>query len=306
MHPILFEIPAPWGLQPIYAYGVLLGLSLLIGWQIIMWLGRQSGLSAGALGDVYLSAAIAGVIGARVLYVIENHEEFVSIGQWFDLRSGGLVAYGGFLTGFVGAFIHLRMKKLSLFAFADCAAPAIALGLCLTRIGCYMYGCDFGTRLPDWTPRWFEKLGTFPRWEDSVGELRGSPAFLHHVNAYGLSRDANFALPVHPVQLYEAVIGLILAAVCLRTFQQRLFRGQPLLKLAMGYSAARFFLEFLRDDPERGQAFGFSTSQLISLIIFPIAAITYSLLRKRAQRAIPIGPRGAMLTRSSLSAHDDL
>jgi prolipoprotein diacylglyceryltransferase len=50
----------------------------------------------------------------------------------------------------------------------------------------------------------------------------------------------------------------------------------------MTYGVARFFLEYLRDDPERGQALGFSTSQLISLCIVPIAAIAYSLLRKPA------------------------
>ena len=287
MHPILFEIPAPWGPQPIYSYGVLLGLSLLVGWQVIMWLGKQSGLSAGTLGDVYLTATVSGVIGARVLYVMTNRDEFTTLGQWFDLRSGGLVAYGGFLGGFAGSFIHLRLKKLSVLTFADCAAPAIAIGLCLTRIGCYLYGCDFGSRLPASAPHWLAKLGTFPRWEDSVGELRGSPAFLHHVNAYGLAREASYALPVHPTQLYEAALGLLLGAVCLIVFQRRSFQGQALLVLSLGYGLARFFLEYLRDDPERGEAFGFSTSQLISLLLVPIAATAYSLLRKRALRAQP-------------------
>jgi phosphatidylglycerol:prolipoprotein diacylglycerol transferase len=294
MHPILFEIPAPWGSQPIYSYGVLLGLSLLLGWQVIMLLGKQSGLGSGTLGDVYLSATVSGVLGARLLYVITNHEEFTSIGQWFDLRNGGLVAYGGFLGGFGGAFVHLRLKKLSVLTFADCAAPAIAIGLCLTRIGCYLYGCDFGSRLPPSAPGWLARLGTFPRWEDSVGELRGSPAFLHHVDTYGLSREANYALPVHPTQLYEALLGLLLAAICLRVFQRRAFAGQALLVLSIGYGVARFFLEYLRDDPERGAAFGFSTSQLISLLIVPASATAYSLLRKRAQRSPSIAPNQAL------------
>jgi phosphatidylglycerol:prolipoprotein diacylglycerol transferase len=294
MHPILFEIPAPWGSQPIYSYGVLLGLSLLLGWQVIMVLGKQSGLGSGTLGDVYLSATVSGVLGARLLYVITNHEEFTSAGQWFDLRSGGLVAYGGFLGGFAGAFLHLRFKRLSVLTFADCAAPAIAIGLCLTRIGCYLYGCDFGSRLPASAPHWLARLGTFPRWEDSVGELRGSPAFLHHVDTYGLSREATYALPVHPTQLYEALLGLLLAAICLRVFQRRAFAGQVLLVLSLGYGVARFFLEYLRDDPERGAAFGFSTSQLISLLLVPACATAYSLLRKRAQRSPSITPHEAL------------
>jgi phosphatidylglycerol---prolipoprotein diacylglyceryl transferase len=283
MHPVLFVIPAPWGPQPIYAYGTLLGISLLVGWQIIMLLGRQANIGASTLGDVYVTAAVSGVFGARMLYVWTNHEEFGSLLQWFDLRTGGLVAYGGLIGGFAGAFVHLRFKRTSPLAFADCAAPAIAAGLCLTRVGCYLYGCDFGTRLSASAPHWLARLGTFPRWTDSVGELRGSPAFLHHVNTYGLARDADFALPVHPVQLYEALLGLLLAALCLRVFQRRAFVGQVLLVFTLGYGISRFLLEYLRDDPERGEAFGFSTSQLISLCIVPIAAVAYSLLRKRAR-----------------------
>jgi phosphatidylglycerol:prolipoprotein diacylglycerol transferase len=282
MHPILFAIPTPWGPQPIYAYGVLLGMSLLVGWQITLLLGRQSGISSALLGDVYLTAAIAGVCGARALYVVTNHDEFESVAGWFDLRSGGLVAYGGFVGGFFGAALHLRLKRTSLLEFGDCASPAMAVGLFLTRIGCYLYGCDFGTRLPPNAPGWLAALGTFPRWSDNAGELRGSPAFLHHLNAYGLARDANFSFPVHPTQLYEALLGLVLAALCLRVFQRRAFVGQVLLVMCFLYGVARFFLEYLRDDPERGQALGFSTSQLISLILVPIAAIAYSVLRKPA------------------------
>lgn len=279
MHPILFEIPLPWGSQPIYAYGVLLGLSLLVGWQITVQMCKSLELPAAAVSDIYLTAVITGVIGARALYVIANHSDIGGVGEWFDLRSGGLVAYGGFLGGFAGAAVHARIKRVSLLDLADGAAPAIACGLFLTRIGCYLYGCDFGTRLPESAPRWLEILGRFPHWPDTSA-MRGSPAYLHHVEAYGLPREAMFSLPVHPTQLYEALLGLILVGVCFLMFQRRAFRGQVLLTLAMVYGTARFFLEYLRDDPERGSAFGFSTSQLISLLVVPAAAVAYSLLRK--------------------------
>jgi phosphatidylglycerol:prolipoprotein diacylglycerol transferase len=291
MHPVLFEIPTPWGGQAIYSYGVMLGLSLLLGWQIVMLLGKRVGLGSNALGDVYLTATVSGIVGARLLYVWTNHAEFQSFSQWFDLRSGGLVAWGGFLGGFLGALVHLRAKRMSLLAFADCAAPAIAAGLCLTRIGCYLYGCDFGTRLPDNAPAWLARLGTFPRWTDAAGELRGSPAFLHQVSVYGLSSDASAAWPVHPTQLYEAVLGLLLTAVCLRVFQRRAFVGQALLVLTILYGVARFFMEYVRDDPDRGEAFGFSTSQLIALTIVPAAAVAYSLLRKRARHTESLSAR---------------
>jgi phosphatidylglycerol---prolipoprotein diacylglyceryl transferase len=281
MHPILFNIPAPWGAQPIYAYGVLLGLSLLVGWQMTLLLGRQAGLSGALLSDVYLLAAVSGVAGARALYILVNHEEFSSPLQWLDLRNGGLAAYGGFVTGFAAAALYLRAKRVSLLNVGDCAAPGIAVGLFLTRIGCYLYGCDFGKRLPEAAPGWLEVLGRFPRWDDSLG-LNGSPAFALHVERYGLARDAAYAFPVHPTQLYEAALSLVLMVSCLVLFPRRRFWGQVLLSLCVVYGTARFFLENLRDDPERGFAFGFSTTQLMSLLIVPTAAIIYSLMRKPA------------------------
>src|ERR1700712_5700275 len=248
MHPILFQFPAPWGQQPIYAYGVLLGLSLLVGWQMTLLLGRQAGLGPGLLSDVYLLAAVAGVAGARLLYILMNYGEFSAPAQWFDLRNGGLAAHGGFVSGFAAAALYLRAKRVSLLNVADCAAPAIAVGLFLTRIGCYLYGCDFGVRLPRSAPHWFAALGRFPHSAESTG-LRGSPAYLLHVESYGLTPEAAFSLPVHPTQLYEAAVGLFLMIFCLVQFPRRRFWGQVLLSMSMLYGTARFLLEYLRDDP---------------------------------------------------------
>jgi phosphatidylglycerol:prolipoprotein diacylglycerol transferase len=279
MHPVLFQL----GSHSIYAYGVMLGISLLFGFQIVTKLGKREGLPPALLGDVYLTTAICGLIGARLLYVATNFDEYIAPAQWFNITTGGLVAYGGFLGGFFGAVVHLRLKHASLLGFGDLAAPAIAFGLFLTRIGCYLYGCDFGARLPAGAPEWLARLGTFPRWDQSVVHMRGSPAYLHHVDIYGLSREASFSFPVHPTQLYEALLGLVLLAVCFRLAQRRRFRGQVLLVLTLGYGVGRFLLEYLRDDPERGEALGFSTSQLISLLLVPLAAVSYSVLSRRAR-----------------------
>ena len=86
---------------------------------------------------------------------------------------------------------------------------------------------------------------------------------------------------MHPTQLYESLAGLILLGICAWTWKRRAFRGQVLLSFVLGYSVWRFFLEYLRDDPERGAAFGFSTSQLISLALMPLAMIAYSVMRKK-------------------------
>lgn len=285
MLPVLFTLPMPWGPQPIYSYGVLLGLSLIAGYQVAVRVGaRKDGLHEDALGGAYLVAALCGIAGARLLYVLENRERFAESGaSWFDVTSGGVTAYGGFLGGLIGAAGYLAYRRASLAAFADAAAPALALGTILTRVGCYLYGCDFGTPLGEGAPGFLKALGTFPRWQYEELGIFGSPAFLHHVDVYGLDRDAIASLPVHPTQLYEALAAAVLLGVTLAVLRARRFRGQAILVLAMGYGAARFAFEYLRDDPERGEAFGFSSAQLISLALVPACAAIYLVLSTRAK-----------------------
>jgi phosphatidylglycerol:prolipoprotein diacylglycerol transferase len=287
MFPILFTVPMPWGPQPIYSYGVLLGISLIAGFALTVRLGaRVDGLDENLLGNAAIVAAVAGIAGARLLYVAENRELIADMhASWFDITSGGVAAYGGFLGGLVGAAIYLARKPISFAAAADAAAPALAGGTLLTRIGCYLYGCDFGTRLSDSAPGWLKHLGTFPHWHHDDLHIYGSPAFAYHVDRYGLSRDASASLPVHPTQLYEALAAVALFALALFLLRRRTFRGQVILVTAMGYGLFRFFVEYLRDDPERGAAFGFSSAQHISLALVPICATAYSVLRGRQRRA---------------------
>jgi phosphatidylglycerol:prolipoprotein diacylglycerol transferase len=288
MLPILFTLNLPWGPQPIYSYGVLLGLSLIAGYFVAVRVGqRKDGLHEDVLGAAYIAAALCGIAGARVLYVLENRERFAeSSASWFDITSGGVTAYGGFLGGLVGAAAYLALKRASLGAFADAAAPALALGTVLTRIGCYLYGCDFGTPLPQSAPGWLKALGTFPRWHYEALEIYGSPAFMHHVEMYGIKSDAVASLPVHPTQLYEALAAVVLLVAAFALLARRRFRGQVILLVAIGYGAFRFAFEYLRDDPERLQMLGFSGAQLISLAVVPACAMLYLVLATRARRAI--------------------
>jgi phosphatidylglycerol---prolipoprotein diacylglyceryl transferase len=286
MLPILFTLEMPWGPQPIYSYGVLLGLSLVVGYFVTAHVGvRMDGLREDLLGGAYVTAAVSGLAGARLLYVLENRERFAaSEAAWFDIASGGVAAYGGFLGGLVGAAAYLGWKRASLAAFADAAAPALALGTLLARIGCYLYGCDFGTLLPASAPGWLKALGTFPRWHyDAIG-IFGSPAFLHHVDVYGLAGDAPASLPVHPTQLYEALAAAALLAFAFALLGRRRFRGQVILALAIGYGGLRFAFEYVRDDPERGHALGFSGAQLISLVLVPVCALLYGVRATRTRR----------------------
>ena len=287
MLPVLFTLPLPWGPQPIYAYGVMLGLSLIAGYQLVEQLAvRRTSLSAQVAGGAAVAAALCGLLGARGLYVVENLEALRRAGtSFFDVTSGGVSSYGGFAGGLLGAAAYLRWRRASLADFADVAAPALALGTVLTRVGCYLYGCDFGSVLGKDAPGFLQSLGTFPRWQHDDLGIYGSPALLHHIDRYGLSREATASLPVHPTQLYEALAGLLLLGFCALLWRNRRYPGQVVLPFAMAYAAFRFGIEYLRDDPEVSSLAGFTSGQLFSLAMFAAAAITLSVARTRARRA---------------------
>ncbi len=300
MYPILFHVPTPWGVIPIYSYGVMLGLSLIAAWYLIMSLGaKKEGLDRELMANCFILTAIAGLLGSRVLYIVTNPSEFSTVTSWFSFRTGGLVAYGGFIGGFLGSYIYLRIKKVPLLAWADVVAPALGLGLMFTRVGCWLYGCDFGTRLGKHAPSWLASLGTFPKWQNLDGgrkllvgsAMSGSPPWLEHVQKYGLPDTATASFPVHPTQLYAAVAGLAIFGLALYVWKHRTFRGQVLFTVVSAYAVWRFLIEYIRDDPERGFAFGFSTSQLISMVLLPVAVIGYvvvrGLARDRGETPIP-------------------
>lgn len=266
------------GPLPIYSYGVMLGLSLVVGWYLTLGLAERDGLPKEIMANNYVVTAVAAVAGSRVLYILTNLDEFDSFQAMLDVRKGGLVAYGGFLGGFVGSLVYLRQYKIPLLPWADVAVPSLASGLMITRIGCYLFGCDFGQPLSANAPGFLQKLGTFPRWEiglidaTATGAPSGSPAWLQHLKKHLISADSTGSLPVHPTQLYESSVGLLLLVLLLVSRRYQKFRGQIFLIFTFAYGVCRFLLEMLRADDERG----WIPPSLPEHILLPLALILFA------------------------------
>ncbi|WP_437508620.1 prolipoprotein diacylglyceryl transferase [Sorangium sp. So ce1099] len=241
------------GPLPIYSYGVMLGLSLVVGWYLTLGLAERDGLPKETMANCYVVTALAAVLGSRVLYILTNLDEFDSLGAMFDIRRGGLVAYGGFLGGFLGSYLFLRSHRIPLLPWADVAVPSLASGLMITRVGCYLFGCDFGRPLGETAPAWLKKLGTFPHWaEGTLDHGSGSPAWVQHVKERGLDPTSHASLAVHPTQIYESLVGAGLLVLLLLARRRQKFRGEIFLLFTFSYGVCRYLLELLRDDAERG------------------------------------------------------
>lgn len=301
-HSVHFESPN----LPIYAYGVMLGLSLIIGWYLSLSLAEKDGLPKETMANCYVVTALAALAGSRVLYVVTNLDDFHSPWDFFALRNGGLVAYGGFLGGLLGSWAFLAGKGIRLLAWADDAVPSLASGLLVTRIGCYLFGCDFGKRLPDGAPGWLKTLGTFPHWPaGTLASGDGSPAYIRHLETYrGTPLESellrmNTSFPVHPTQIYESLVGLGLLVLLLWQRKHVRFRGQLFLLFAFAYGSLRFLLELWRDDVERG-SYGPTLDQhvyvplcLAALAVGFVFGISFAIRDSRlrnAARAVAFAP----------------
>ncbi len=200
---------------------------------------------------MYLIAAIGVFLGMHILYGITNipyfgylfkAESFLEFIQMLGILFGGSVFYGGLFGGIAAGWIYIKKTKMDPSLTSDCAAPAVALFHGFGRIGCFLGGCCYGV-------------------ESEHG----------FVFTDALIESAN-GVPRVPVQLYEAAFEFVLFFVLWYFLAKGRFQGRLFCLYLTIYPVGRFILEFWRGDEYRGFLFGLSTSQIISIILFVIAA----------------------------------
>jgi phosphatidylglycerol:prolipoprotein diacylglycerol transferase len=258
MYPELFRI----GSFPINTYGVFLALAFLCAILIAVRLGARDGLPRDRIYDLCLWMLLASLIGSKVLMLFtepEYRDHPLQLLSLDFLRSGG-VFYGGLIGAVIAGYFLMKRYRLPWWKTADACAPGIAIGNFFGRQGCFAAGCCWGkpTSLP-WGVK-FSELGH---------EITGVPT-----DAY-----------LHPTQLYESFAMLIVFFFLLWLHKRKRFSGQVILAYALLYSAIRFAIEFVRDDP-RGDILGLtsltglSTSQLISIVV-GVSALVILIIRRR-------------------------
>jgi len=159
MHQVLFNIPifkgwaGPDGI-PIYGFGAMLFITFVV---CTMWLsrrGKRVGMPPERMQDMAIWMFVSGIIGARVLYMIQYANQFPDkspgglILAFFQIWKGGIIFYGSAFGATIGYALFyrfvLRKMNVSGWQLADAVAPVLALGLAIGRIGCYLNGCCWG------------------------------------------------------------------------------------------------------------------------------------------------------------------
>ena len=237
------------GGRPIFSYGVMLGFSFLLGWLLSAYCVEKMGYDKKKTGTIFLSVPFGAILGARLLYFIASAPEEFSVGAFFRFQDGGLVAYGGFLGGILASAATARFLKADWWGRSDAVAPTMALGVGVTRFGCFLYGCDFGKQTDAaWALR-------FPRWSTpAIAEWipSGSPAFSQHFRGHFERSPDMLSMGVHPTQLLMSLNGFVCFFILMVMLARRKFAGQVMLGFLLYYSVTRFLVEFLRGDKIRG------------------------------------------------------
>lgn len=262
----------PWGVLRLESFGASLALAaLLAGWLFQSLVSRQKLAQKNSISVLSL-VGIGALVGARLTYVLASPSMWPDPSRWLNLQQGGLSGYGALLGGAAALAVSSR-RHGGLARWGDAMAPSFGLFVAISKLGCYAFGCGYGRRLASDAPAWLRSLGTFPRWEGNELLLgSGSPAWQRHVLDYGLSIDSPRSLAVHPVQLYESMLGLLLLGAGLWLSARRRFPGQVMLVTVVGYGLGRLLLELFRGDPERGLlgalfAQGFATLLLAAIVV---------------------------------------
>ena len=237
-----------------------MALGFLAGMKIATRCAINAGLNPDHIANLMIWLLIGGIAGSRIWYVARFwNDEFAGqpLSKIF-LQRAGFVFHGGLIGAAIVIAVFLRINKLPLWKTADTLAPGIALGHAFGRIGCLMTGCCYGA--PTKSP--IGILFTDPR----------SPA-TNHCTQFG---------PLHPVQIYEALLNFALFATLYWLFRKRKFDGQIFSIYLVAYGVSRFLIEYFRGDGA-GQS-AFSSAQLISIALIG-AGITLHFLNSKTAPA---------------------
>ncbi|MCX6569571.1 MAG: prolipoprotein diacylglyceryl transferase [Candidatus Aminicenantes bacterium] len=221
MFPILVKI----GPLTIHTYGFMMAVGVAMGLWFIYAQAKKAGLDANRIMDAAFYTIIVSLIGAKLILFISNISYYISYPrELFALARSGGVFQGGLTFGVIYALWYFRRKKIPTWQTADLIAPALALGHGFGRIGCFSAGCCYGSEC------------TWP-WSVVFN------------NAYASElTGVRLHTPLHPVQLYEAVLNFLNFGVLFIILKKKKFDGQVFAFYIINYSVIRFFTEYFRGD----------------------------------------------------------
>ena len=245
------------GFIQIYWYSIFIFLGLLIACTVIYRESKKRGIDEDTLINMTFTTVIAGIIGARLYYVLFNLSYYLQHPiEIFEIWNGGLAIHGAIIAGLITIFLFCKQMRISFMRMLDIIVVGLIIGQAIGRWGNFFNSEAYGA------------VTTL-----QALESQGIPKFII---------DGMYILGEYrqPTFLYES-IWCFLLFIFLMWFSKhkRAFSGQILCLYGILYSIERFFVESFRTDslmigPLR-------QAQVISLVIIAACAILYIYLKKK-------------------------
>lgn len=252
MYPVIWEF----GNFSLRSYGVMAAIGFLAATWVINWNRKFANLNGDQATGLVLWAMVAGVVGARIFYVIQFWQLFEhNLWNIFRIDRGGLVFYGGFFLAIGAIALFCRLNRLDLIRVLDLFTPALAIGHAAGRIGCFLNGCCYGKPT-----------------QCLLGVVY--PAGSEPARRYG-------ELALHPVQLYETGINILIFGLML-LLVRRTRRGVAMSAYLIIYGLIRFADEFFRGDHQQFWN-GFTPAQVIGLGMVPVGILLLCYFQRQAR-----------------------
>ena len=233
------------------------GIVIVTGMMIAIWIAQREAKRTGQNPEQYLDLAMigiaAGILGARIYYVIfawdYYKDDLLSI---FNIRQGGLAIYGGIIGACIAVVIYSRKKKQNFSLLMDTASMSIVFGQIMGRWGNFFNREAFG----DYTNNLFAM-------QLPVSAVRANE-ITQKMWDYVVTVNGVEYIQVHPTFLYESLwnVGVLLFLFWFR--KRKKFNGEVFLMYLIGYGLGRIWIEGLRTDQLLLPVVGLPVSQLLS------------------------------------------
>ncbi len=219
----------PWGPFTISVFSLSFSAAILIALIAVIVAGMKERLPFQVIIDFILIGMVCGIIGGRVAHILifNRNLYFRHPEQIVCLQDGGISFWGGFLLTLVVVMAWAVRRNHSLEPFLDVAAPALALGLSIGRIG-------------------------YP-WQGKI---------MSSFYPWGIVQEEQLA---HPVGAYAIILLMLLYFYLLRCRRQVHYKGELMCIFIAGYGLINLVTDFFSDLPVVWGKI--TAGQLVSLVM---------------------------------------
>ncbi len=217
-------------------YALIITFGMICAVLYTIYRSKQIGIGYEEIIDFAIFVIPFGIIGARLYYVLTTLENYHSLWEVFDIRSGGLAIYGGIIAGTITVLVVCHFKKIYFPAFGDGVIPGVILAQAIGRWGNFMNGEAYGYETDI-----FCRMG-----------IGSGPNIVYY----------------HPAFLYESLWNIIGFIGINLFFKHKKYDGQIILLMFGWYGLGRMWIEGLRTDSLYIPGTELRISQVLAFLIF--------------------------------------